>query len=740
MEQQGETLRGTVETVTFQNEDNGYAVLMLIDDEGELVHAVGPLAGSVPGEELTLAGRWVTHPSYGLQFEATGSIVRLPESESAILKYLSSGVLPGIGPVTARLIVDKFSTDALEILASDPERLAEVRGLTPQKAREAGVRFMELFGIREALATLGALGLSAGEALPIYRRYGEHTAQVIGRNPYLLCGPPLYLSFARVDGIADTLSIERDSEQRVRAALRYTLRHNQNNGHTCLPRAKLVDTAARFFAVEPEQVTIQLDEMLARDELQQAENKAGAWVYMPDMLRAERSAALVLRGMAGEKPPQPKGHAKALQKRLETLELMSGIQYAPLQKKAITEALERSLLVITGGPGTGKTTTVNAILSLFEQQADRVLLAAPTGRAAKRLSELTGRKASTIHRMLEVSYSPGAEQPSFNRNASNPLKCDVLVVDEMSMVDALLFESLLAALRPGARLVLVGDSDQLPSVGPGNVLKGILESGVAPVVALNQIFRQAASSLIVSNAHRIVEGQLPQTGAKEDDFFFLRAFGTACQKLVVDLACQRLPDSYGLSPVEDIQVLCPGRKGLLGTEVLNERLQQRLNPPDGAKAELRRGGITFRLGDKVMQVKNNYDLPYTRADGEPGAGAFNGDIGIIEEINPGGGSVTVLCEDKHLYYTLDNLNELELAYAVTIHKSQGSEFEAVVLPVSEVPKKLRYRNLLYTGVTRAKKLCVLAGEEDILAEMVRNDRRNLRYSCFVDFLQDEDWI
>ena len=351
------------------------------------------------------------------------------------------------------------------------------------------------------------------------------------------------------------------------------------------------------------------------------------------------------------------------------------------------------------------------------------------------MAELTGRKAATLHRLLEVDFSEGQEFPRFKRNDKNPLKCDVLIVDEMSMVDVFLFESMLAALRPGCRLVMVGDADQLPSVGPGNVLRGILDSGVVPSVVLTEIFRQAAASLIVKNAHHIVGGQMPESGGKQDDFFFMRAYGYDCQELVLSLVAQRLPKSYGLSPVGDIQVLCPGRKGILGTEELNEKLQQQLNPPAPDKPEIRVYGNVFRLGDKVMQTKNDYDIPFTRTNGEPGAGAFNGEIGVVERISRG--TMTVLCEDRHLEYSAETLHKLELAYAVTIHKSQGSEFEAVVIPLAEVPKKLRYRNLLYTAVTRARRLCILAGEEEILAQMVQAGNKNRRYSCFKDFLKDE---
>lgn len=739
--QEVQHLTGTVEAVTFQNEENGFAVLTLSDEDGNLVCATGPLAGSAPGEELSLEGRFVEHPTYGAQFEATACTYNMPETEPVILKYLSSGIIPGIGSATARRIVDKYGDKSLEILSVSPEKLLSIRGFTPAKVQEASHRFNELFGTREAVAALARLGLTTSEALAVYRIFGPKCIDKVGANPYLLCSAPLYIGFHRADAIAEHLMLEPESRQRVRAALLYTLRHNLQNGHTCVPRASLLATAEDFFAIKLEQLEEELAALDEEGETQTVEYKSKGFVYLAEPLRAEIMSALRIRAML----ELPTGFdEEKLQKKILTSismrEAAEGIQYAPLQKEAIIQALLKRVLVITGGPGTGKTTTVNAIIALHEQQADRVLLAAPTGRAAKRLSELTGRKASTLHRLLEANYSAGAQQLTFARNEKNPLRCDVLIIDEMSMVDVYLFDSTLAALKAGTRVILVGDADQLPSVGPGNVLKGVIQSGKVPTVSLREIFRQAASSLIVANAHRIVEGEQPQKGGKEDDFFFIRSYGTACQKLVCDLAATRLPASYNLSSLQDIQVLCPGRKGPLGTENLNVRLQELLNPPDKDKPEISRGGNVFRLGDKVMQIKNNYDIPYTRLDGEPGAGAFNGDIGIIEDVEKNTGTITVLCEDRHVYYSPEFLHELEMAYAITIHKSQGSEFEAVIIPLAEVPKPLQYRNLLYTAVTRARRLCVLAGDETVLEAMVQNGRRNMRFSCFADFLNDEDLV
>ncbi len=456
------------------------------------------------------------------------------------------------------------------------------------------------------------------------------------------------------------------------------------------------------------------------------------YVFLEDMYRTERYIARALSQML-ERPVNP---PKGLEQSIRILEMAGGIRYAPLQKQAIRTALENRVMVLTGGPGTGKTTIVNAILALFEQQLDRVALAAPTGRAAKRLSELTGREAKTIHRLLEVDFSKGSEEARFIHNEANPLRADVVIVDEMSMVDDKLFESLLAALRPSARLVLVGDADQLPSVGPGNVLGELLRSGCVPTVRLTEIFRQAAESLIVSNAHGIVEGKLPRQGGKTDDFFMIEAGGAACQQLVCDLVSTRLPRTYHLDPVRDIQVLCPSRKGPLGTETMNELLQQLLNPPAPGKPELKRGSRVWRQGDKVMQICNDYDILYERDGGENGAGAFNGDIGYIQRIDPGEPALEVRFDDRRVVYAAEQMEELEPAYAVTIHKSQGCEFPAVVIPVAETPQKLQYRNLLYTGVTRARQLCVLPGRRATVAAMVGNSRHQLRYSCLARMLEE----
>ncbi len=733
MEQELETLTGTVENIVYRSEETGYTVLEFASD-GILFTAVGEMEDVAEGEEVVLHGRFVTHPSFGEQLRVEAYEVSLPETAAAIRRYLASGVLPYIGKAMAGRIVDLFGEDTLEVIASQPMSLTAVKGISEEKARAISNEFKRLYGVREAINCLAKYNLSTATAVAMYRHYGPDTVDVIARDPYVLCAYPAYQDFSVADAIAQNMSFEYNSQERVRAGLQYVLRHNLQNGHACLPDDKLCAAVSSFLRVEPETVTSVLENMMEYGDLGCVETEKMRAVYLPDYLRAERNIAAHLRMlMSLSAPGEEQGD-----KLIDRIEQLQGIRYAPLQREAISAALRSNALVLTGGPGTGKTTAVNAMLAAFEQCGDRVALAAPTGRAAKRLSELTGRKAKTIHRLLEVDRS-GGEIVRFIHNEKNLLKCDVVVIDEMSMVDDMLFESLLLALKPACKIIMVGDEDQLPSVGAGNVLGNIIASGIVPTVRLTEIFRQAAESMIVSNAHRIVTGQPPQKGGLDSDFFMLESDGEACADLVCDLVCRRLPQSYGFDPFEDIQVLCPSKIGPLGTVALNAALQQRLNPPGPGRPQIQVRDKILRVGDKVMQIKNNYDIPYTRPDGgEDGAGAFNGDMGVIESVDVRGSSVTVRSEDRRIVYTSEYLRELEPAYAVTIHKSQGSEFPAVIVPVMDVPPKLCYRNLLYTGVTRAKSLCILAGHSREVVQMVHSVRRNKRFSCLAELLQRDD--
>ena len=716
-------LEGVVEHVIYENPDTGYAVFE-VDAGGTDIVVAGNVGSVDNGMSITAYGYMVNHPSYGEQFRAETCEASLPQDTAALLSYLSSGVLPYIGPSTAKKIVAKFGADTLNVISETPDKLCELKGITPQKAAAISNEFRRMYGVREVVAWMAKFGLSAQMAVTAYRAFGPATVEALKKNPYMLCGEPLNLKFSQVDGIAAQLQVGQGSDLRIAAGLLYALRHNANNGHTCLPADKLIESTARFIRVEPDAVKAGLQSLLEHDEMRACTFDGTKYIYLPDLLSAEQDIAARL----GELATFPTESPKTLESDIRVLELTQGFEYAPLQREAIRLALSSRVMVLTGGPGTGKTTTVKAILNLYEGIYDRVALCAPTGRAAKRLTELTGHSASTIHRLLEVDYSTGSVR--FIHNEKNLLPFDVIILDEMSMVDAKLFQALLAAARYHCRIIMVGDADQLPSVGPGSVLGEILQADVLPTVRLNEIFRQAQQSLIVQNAHRIVEGQMPQKGGPTDDFFMIESTGLACQRLICDLVSTRLPKSYGYDPVRDIQVLCPTKVGPTGSVELNRRLQAILNPPAPDKPQIiwEQSGRVLRCGDKVMQIKNDYDIPYERDGAEAGVGAYNGDMGIITAVDPESRAVTVQMDDRKYIYGADQLAELEPAYAVTVHKSQGSEFPAVIMPVADVPARLCYRNLLYTGVTRARRLCILAGTRRTEQAMVDNVRQNMRYS------------
>ena len=715
-------LEGVVESVIFHNDENGYAVFSL-DAGGTDVVVAGQVGEVHNGMSVVVYGHMGVHQNYGEQFYADGMEASMPQTEGAIRSYLASGALPYIGPATARKLVKKFGAEVLNIIAEDPERLCEVKGITPEKAHAISKEYHRMYGARELIAWMARYGIPAQSAISFYTDYGPHSLEALQQNPYLLCSEPLNLPFSRVDPIAISLDMDRVGALRLSAGLLYTLRRNTGNGHTCLPRDKLVAATAAFLQVDPEETARALESMLAEEEVRARTFAGREYIYLPDLLAAEEEIAARL----GELSTYPTEPPATLDSDIRVLEMAQGFAYAPLQREAVRLALSSRVMVLTGGPGTGKTTTVNAILALYEDAFDKVALCAPTGRAAKRLSELTHHNAATIHRLLEVRHT--AKQVQFVHNERNLLPFDVVILDEMSMVDVKLFQALLAACRPHCRFVLVGDADQLPSVGPGNILSEILQANVLPTVRLTEIFRQAGQSLIVRNAHRIVRGEMPEQGGKDDDFFMMESQGEACRKLVCDLVTERLPRAYHLDPMRDIQVLCPGKRGLTGSEELNARLQQLLNPPAPDKPEIVRGGRVLRLGDKVMQVKNDYDITYEAIHGESGTGAYNGDMGVIIEVDPGDRTLKARIDDRVYTYTADQLEELEPAYAVTIHKSQGSEFPVVVIPLADVYEKLQTRNLLYTGVTRARQLCVLPGRRQTVRNMVRRAGANKRYSC-----------
>ena len=722
-----EQISGTVEGIVCYKPETGFVVFDL-DCGGELVTVVGELGTVEAGEEVSLTGSFSSHPTYGNQFRAQVCERRLPASVSAMRKYLGGGSFKGVGPALAARIVEAFGEYTIETIENDPKQLSRVKGVSEKLALEIGTQFQRAFGARKVMAGLQGFGLPAAIAVRAWKKWGVSAVEFVTENPYLLCDPDIGLDFAEADAVFLKKG-KADDVRRLKAGIKFVLVHNLDNGHTCLPAERLLPAAAGVLG-ESDDMPDALEELVRRHELDEYYRNGRRFIYLPELFSAETSAAGRLRMMLHDLCDESDS---SLDASISLLEEELGIEYDFLQRKALREAVRNHVFVLTGGPGTGKTTTLNALIRLLEQQGDTVMLAAPTGRAAKRLSELTGKEAKTIHRLLEVDYSSDDMHPVFRKNEKNPLKCDTLIVDEMSMVDSLLFDSMLKALSFSCRLVMVGDSDQLPSVGAGNVLHDLLASDILPSVTLNTIFRQAAESAIVTSAHDIVNGEYPYLESKDNDFFFMpRQSEAECAATVCQLCEKRLPRAYGLSPMWDIQVLCPGKRGEAGTWGLNIALQKVLNPPSPEKKEFTFNGRLFRQGDKVMQVRNNYDMVWKKDDGEMGRGIFNGDIGVIEKIDPMLRLMAIRFDDRIADYPFDNAGELDHAYAITVHKSQGNEFDAVIIPLMEVNSRLCFRNLLYTAVTRAKKLLIIVGDSRAVFSMVDNNKKtgrftNLRY-------------
>lgn len=722
--EQRTTVEGTVQNVIFHNADNGYTVLLLVTTEGEAVTVVGCIPCAAAGESLTATGVWVNHPSYGVQFAAETVERRLPRSEEDILTYLASGAIKGVGGATAQRLVEKFGTDALRVIEEEPERLQTIKGITAKKAMEISAALKALTGLRRVMDFLQRYDLPVHLAMALLRAYGDQTLPKLKEDPYVLTREQYGVDFAAADEIALSLGFGGEEDCRLEAALTYELQHNLNNGHVFLPREKLTAASAALIGVEPDQLEIALDHLLERRVVVSQEIAGVNACYLRRLYEAETYVAkklIALRNMPWETNGAPDRIIKEIEKTRH-------ITYAPAQREAVALAAQTGVVLLTGGPGTGKTTAVQGIVTLLERMGLAVLLLAPTGRAAKRMSELSGAEAQTIHRALGMTFNEMTGEVSFKKTEADPLPCDAVIVDEMSMVDLELMCALLRALRPGCRLVMVGDPDQLPSVGAGNVLGDLLRSGVIPAVRLHEIFRQAEQSAIIRNAHAVNLGSCPDLQNGQNDFFFLcRRSPDRLVQTVVELVSQRLPEKMHI-PAGEIQVLSPTRKGECGTANLNRALQAVLNPPANDKRQKPWGDTVFRTGDRIMQTKNNYDIVWEKDDGAVGTGIFNGDMGVIEDIDPSGELLTLRFDDRLCTYTADLLSQLELAYAVTVHKAQGSEYRAVVLVSAPVAPTLMVRGVLYTAITRAKELLVLVGDDGVPAKMAANDKQQRRYS------------
>ena len=718
-------IEGTVESVIYQNQENGYTVLRLDGGEGQTLTVVGCMPGVAPGEGIAVEGTWTRHASYGEQFKAEAVERRLPAGTKAIFDYLSSGAVKGIGAATARRMVEEFGEETLTVLEEHPERLTQIKGVTRKKALAMGENFRLQMGMRRLLEFLGEHEVPLQLAMPLYRKYGDRALEIIRGNPYLLVDGELGVEFSTADKLALSMGMEGDDPQRIEAGLLFELAHNLDNGHTFLPRRKLLPATAQLIELEGETEALEdaLEALLERGEVIQETVANEEAVYLHDLCEAEQYVAFRLAEMArGEQVP-PHG----LDGLIDRIQAEQGIVYAPQQRQAVELAAASQVMLLTGGPGTGKTTSLRGVLALFEQLGLETALAAPTGRAAKRLGELCGMEAATIHRLLETQYDPRSGRLVFAHDEDDPLRADAVIVDETSMVDILLMRGLLSALRPECRLILVGDPDQLPSVGPGNLFSDLIRSGVVPMVRLTEIFRQAAESAIIRNAHGVNRGELPDLRDNKHDFFFLRRKDPArAAETIVELVQTRLPQNMGIPP-EQIQVLSPTRKRVTGTAALNRAIQEAVNPPAPDRPERRFGEYVFRQGDRVMQVRNNYDVIWK--DGlTTGMGVFNGDIGRIVEVDNRSELITVDFEGRLVEYTPDMLGELEPAYAITVHKAQGSEYRAVILSVSDGAPVLLTRGVLYTAITRARELLILVGDEDVVARMTANDRQQRRYS------------
>lgn len=723
------TITGTIEEIIYTNPENGYMICGIDSAEEGLFTATGYMPYLSEGESVALSGNWTTHPDYGEQFRVSYYETVLPSDEEAILKYLSSGIVSGIREVTAKKLIEKFGKDVLDVMLREPERMAEIKGISKEKAKKIGEAFAELQSMQSIVMFLQRYNVSANMAVRVHNVLGTRAVETIKENPYILADKIDGISFKTSDTIAFNMGVPKNSILRIKTGVKYILQNAAyTSGHTYLPKSVLIEHAAYTLKVEEAEVEGAVSELVSSREIfiDNVENTEVYYLY--PYYEAEYYVARRLSSIANHVPKFTMTE-KQTEKAIDEIEERENISLAAEQRNAVRTAVFSDCMVLTGGPGTGKTTTINTIISVLEGMKLSVSLAAPTGRAAKRLTQVTGLEAQTIHRLLGTQMN-GEGYHTFTHDEENPLRADVIILDEVSMIDINLMSSFLKAVKHGAKLILSGDADQLPSVGAGNVLRDIISSGAMPVIMLNKIFRQAEESLIIVNAHKINKGELPELRDKSGDFFFLRRQNPEQAAFtIVDLYKNRLPKSYDIDPISGIQILSPTKKGIVGTVNLNKIIQQNVNPPDEMKQEHIYGNTVFRTGDKVMQIKNNYDMIYKRENGENGMGIFNGDMGIVRDVFERDKYITVVFdEDKIVDYPFSSLDELDLAYAVTVHKSQGSEFPMVIMPVCSFAPMLMNRNLFYTAVTRAKDMVVLVGSEKTVERMTKSNQFEDRFT------------
>ncbi len=724
-------VEGTVERIIYTNEENGYSVVRLILPSDEELTVVGVLPYITEGETVTAYGQYTTHPKFGRQFSVEYYEKQLPKTEGAIYKYLASRTIKGIGPISARKIVDHFGTESFDIIENHPDMLTDINGITPKKAQSISEDFKKQHGMRSVIMFCrDFFGMTT--SVNIYKKWGNSSVDLIKANPYILCDESLGVSFDKADKIARSVGIAPNCTERIQAAIKFILMHNANqNGHIYIPEEKLLMAVSELLSTDGNANEDALEALVSRLEVTVKKFGGRRVVYLKKYYDAEQYTASKLK-LLDEKSICV--GSENVNRSIDLIELTDSIKYAPRQRESIRLALDSGVMVLTGGPGTGKTTVIKALIKIFTQMDFKVALTAPTGRAAKRMSDATSCEAKTIHRLLEMGYGDGDEM-KFMRCENNLLEENVIIVDEASMIDILLMQALLKAIKPGAKLILIGDSDQLPSVGAGYVLNDIIASERFATVQLTEIFRQAQKSLIITNAHAINNGNYPDLSTKDNDFFFIPSNDEEkTAGIIADLCKRRLPKTYGADVLKDIQIITPSRKGYPGTVMLNARLQSVLNPPMQGKKEKKMRDFIFRVGDKVMQIKNNYDIIWQKGETE-GAGIFNGDIGTIIDIDNVNAEIKVSFDDKIAVYHPEMLEQIEHATAVTVHKSQGSEYPIVIMPLYQAASMLLTRNLFYTAVTRAQKMVILVGSTEVACKMVDNNRQALRYTSLAEVLK-----